>query len=128
MIGSARRIIKAEADATFETMEGTQRWLIRKFEDPNYKQVRRIEILERKQQPTESVRIFLSHMRGLQHNLNKHLTHVASDNAKNRDLLTDRQLLTIIIANALPQYCRKFLTRRPPNLNEAEIEMIMMED
>src|SRR5581483_5651933 len=39
MIGSARRIIKAEPDATFETMEGTQRWLISKFENPNYEQV-----------------------------------------------------------------------------------------
>jgi len=87
-----------------------------------------LKILERKQQLTESVRTFLSHMRGLQHNLNKHLTHVAGDNPENRDLLTDCQLLTIIIANALPQYRRKFLTKRPPSLNDAEVEMIMMED
>jgi hypothetical protein len=128
MTGSAKRIIKAEPEATFRTMEGTQEWLIRKFENPNYEQVRRIEIMERKQGPTESVRTYLSHMRDLQHNLNKHLTHVTRNDVENRELLTDRQLLTIIIANTLPQYRRKFLARRPPSLDEAEIEMIMMED
>src|SRR4051812_17071829 len=128
MKGSARRMIKTEPATTFETMEGTQRWLIRKFANPNYEQVRRVEILQRKQKPTESVRIYLSHMREMQHNLNKHLIYAAGENNENRDLITDRQLLTAIIANALPQYRRKFLARRPVNLEEAETTMRMMED
>jgi hypothetical protein len=128
MKGSARRMIKTEPATTFDTMEGTQRWLIRKFANPNYEQVRRVEILQRKQKPTESVRIYLSHMRKMQHNLNKHLIYAAGENNEDRDLITDRQLLTAIIANALPQYRRKFLARRPVDLEEAEATMRMMED
>lgn len=123
MMGPAREAIELAPAGTFTGVIATKNWLIDKFEGPHYEANKRTIIYERKQHSDETVQQYIWELKKHQRNLNQHL---AGQPGPVRNF-TDDDLLSILIANALPIYKKKLLTNRPASIDIAERIMLQIE-